>query len=101
MAYAYEELPEGMDFSTKFDTYILAYCPDTCSWFATNERFFYYEYPKEFVSEDEAISFFKNNAEVFYKEEIRIGHYRPLFLDNKVMLDNTKELFEVNYKNSI
>lgn len=97
----YEELPEGMDFSTKFDTYILAYCPDTCSWFATNERFFYYEYPKEFASEDDAIAFFKNNADDFYKEEIRIGTYRPSFLDNKIMIDNTEELIDVNYKNSI
>ena len=39
----YEELPEGKNFSDTFPTYILAFCPDTDSWFATNERYFFYE----------------------------------------------------------
>lgn len=34
------ELPEEINFSTKFDTFIIAYCPDTDSWFVTKERFF-------------------------------------------------------------
>lgn len=29
--FKYEELPDGMDFSTTFPTYILAFCPDTDS----------------------------------------------------------------------
>ena len=36
----YEKVPDGFSFSTEFDTYILAYCPDDCTWFATNKRFF-------------------------------------------------------------
>lgn len=41
----YERIQDGFDFDTKFQTCILAFCPDTDSWFVTNERFFYYEYP--------------------------------------------------------
>ena len=47
---AYEKVPDGMDFSTEFDTYIIAYCPDQCEWFVTNHRFFYYEYDMEFAT---------------------------------------------------
>lgn len=34
----YEPLPDvdGVTFNTKFPTYILAFCPDSDSWFATN-----------------------------------------------------------------
>lgn len=62
----YYELPKGSSFSDTFDTYILAFCPDTDSWFATNQRFFYYEYPKEFKTENEAIEFFINNPTIFF-----------------------------------
>ena len=41
----YESIPDGYEFSTEFPTYILGFCPDTDSWFATNQRFFFYEYP--------------------------------------------------------
>lgn len=91
----YEELPEGMDFSTKFETYVLAFCPDTDSWFATNERFFYYEFPKEFLNEESAIEFFKNNPNLFYEEEIRMQVYKPSFYLEKVRLENTNELIDI------
>lgn len=91
----YEELPEGMDFSTEFETFILAFCPDTDSWFATNKRFFYYEYPKDFPDEKSAIEFFKNNPAVFYEEEARMQVYKPDFYLGKVRLENTDELIDV------
>jgi hypothetical protein len=91
----YEELPEGMDFSTEFETFILAFCPDTDSWFATNKRFFYYEYPKDFPDEESAIEFFKNNPKVFYEEEARMQVYKPDFYLGKVRLENTDELIDV------
>ena len=91
----YEELPEGMDFSTEFETFILAFCPDTGSWFATNKRFFYYEYPKDFPDEESAIDFFKNNPTVFYEEEARMQVYKPDFYLGKVRLENTDELIDV------
>ena len=91
----YEELPEGMDFSTEFETFILAFCPDTDSWFATNKRFFYYEYPKDFPDEESAIEFFKNHPDVFYEEEARMQVYKPDFYLGKVRLENTDELIDV------
>ena len=64
----YVELPKCCNFDTVFDTHILAFCPDTDSWFATNQRFFYYEYQKEFKSESEAIEYFKNNPNIFLEQ---------------------------------
>lgn len=81
-------MPGGYDFNSEFDTYILAYCPDTCSWFATNRRFFYYEYPREFESEAEAIEYFKARPHEFLFIETGLGVYRPAFLEERVFLDN-------------
>lgn len=94
----YVEIPKDYNFNTAFDTYILAFCPDTDSWFATNQRFFYYEYRKEFESESEAIEYFKNNPNVFLEQEERMNVYRPSFYDGGVYLDNTNELIKVSIK---
>ena len=91
----YESIPEEYDFNTKVSTWIIAFCPDTDSWFVTNQRFFYYEYEKEFATEDEGIAFFKNNPNIFYNEEIRMEVYRPSFRQNGVLLDNTNEFVEL------
>lgn len=91
----HEALPEGVDFSTEFPTYILAFCPDTDSWFATNQRFFYYEYPMEFPNEESAIGYFKCNPNVFLKLEIDMEVYRPSFRNNGVLLDNTNEFVPI------
>lgn len=91
----YVAVPEGYDFNTEFPTWIIAFCPDTNSWFVTNRRFFYYEYEKEFATEEEGIMFFKENPKIFYDEEIRMGTYRPYFRENGVLLDNTNEFVEL------
>ena len=88
----YEELPEGYDFSTKFPTWIIAFCPDLDCWFVTNQRFFYYEYDKEFETEEKGIEFFKENAELFYDIEMKMEVYRPSFYEGGVWLENLKEL---------
>lgn len=54
-----------MSFSTKFSTWIIAYCPDIDSFFSTNQRYFYYEYSKEFLSEEESVNYFYNNSNEF------------------------------------
>lgn len=54
-----------VDFSTEFPTWIIAYCPDTDSWFCTNRRFFYYEYDKEFESEKRAVDYFIEHVPEF------------------------------------
>lgn len=93
---SYKTIPEGMDLSTEFPTYILAFCPYTDSWFATNNRFFYYEYPQEFQTEADAIKYFKQNAKLFLSEEIRMDIQRHAFCDGGVFLENTHELVSVS-----
>lgn len=87
------------DFSKEFDTWILAFCPDTDSWFATNKRYFYYEFIKEFPDEKSAIEYFKQNAKIFLSEEERMEVYRPSFYYGGVYLENTKELVPINKGN--
>ena len=55
---SYVSIPEGYEFSTEFPTWVIAYCVDTNSWFCTNQRFFYYEYPDEFQCENDAVHYF-------------------------------------------
>ena len=90
----YESLPniDGVTFYTKFPTYILAFCPDSDSWFATNQRFFYYEFPMDFPNEEAAIDYFRRNPDVFLKIEKNMEVYRSSFFDGGVWLDNTREL---------
>ncbi len=95
MSSFYESLPDGMDFSTEFSTYILAFCPDTDIWFATNQRFFYYEYPMEFLTEEAAVDYFKRNSDEFLNLEKSMAVYRPSFRENGVWLENTHELISM------
>jgi hypothetical protein len=75
-----------VDFSAKFPTWILAYCVDTNSWFCTNERFFYYEYPAEFSSEDEGVKYFKDHVTEFFKlsREMYPGKIGSIYLENSI-----------------
>ena len=61
-------IPEEYDFNTEFSTWIIAYCVDTNSWFCTNKRFFYYEYPYEFQCENDAVNYFINHICVYYSK---------------------------------
>ena len=91
----YVRIEEDADFSKEFETYIIAFCPDYDFWFATNQRYFYYEYPKEFQTENEAIEYFVNNPNIFYEKEIEMEVYRPSFNENGVFLENIRKLIEV------
>ena len=91
----FDKFVDVKDFSTEFPTWIIAFCPDSDSWFVTNQRFFYYEYDKEFETEEEGIKFFKNNPKIFYDEEIRMGTYKPSFYKDGVWLDNTREFIKI------
>lgn len=84
---AYKTVPEEFDFSTRFPTWIIAFCPDTNSWFVTNQRFFYYEYPREFSSEADGIKYFKDHINEFINLRNEMCPRNPcvLFLEN----DNT------------
>lgn len=84
----YIELPDGMDFSTEFDTYIIAFCPDYDYWFITKKRFFYYEDKLEFKTYEEAYEYFKNNVIEFLIIEKELEVYRPYFNYGKIILMN-------------
>lgn len=94
MSVVYEAVPEGFDFNSVFDTYILGYCPDTLSWFATNQRFFYFEYPKEFKDKEEAEDYFRRNKYEFYNLQLDLTEYIPDFAKNTLFLDINKNLTE-------
>lgn len=74
------------DFSTEFPTWIIAYCPDTDSWFCTNKRFFYYEYPDEFQCEKDAVNYFKSHIAEFIKlnRELYPKQTDRVFLENSM-----------------
>lgn len=91
----YEKVPDDYDFSTEFETYIIAFCPDTDEWFVTNKRFFYYEFPMEFRTEEDGILYFRKHASTFYQLEIDMEVYRPSIYDGVVFLSNTNELIRV------
>lgn len=41
----YEQISDEYNFDSKFDTYILAFCPDTDSWFAKTRDSFIMNIP--------------------------------------------------------
>ena len=95
----YKSVPDGFDFDSEFPTYIIAFCPDTDSWFVTNKRFFYYEYPVEFEDENSGISYFKEHAEIFVKleEDMKIERYSEYRCG--VWLYNTNEFIKSEEQN--
>lgn len=84
---AYVTVLEECDFNTEFSTWIIAYCPDTDSWFCTNQRFFYYEYPDEFQCENDAVNYFKNHVDEFIKLNCEMCRRKV----NGVFLENTRK----------
>lgn len=84
---AYVTIPKEYDFNTEFPTWIIAYCPDTNSWFCTKQRFFYYEYPDEFCCENDAINYFRMNS----KEFIKLNQEMHPSKSNSVFLENTRK----------
>ena len=93
----YAEVSE--DFNTKYDTWIIAFCPDTDTFFATNERHFFWESPNEFATEDEAIRNFALNTlyYIFVRNKLMSSmFYGTINVDYKVFLENTKQWYYVS-----
>ena len=84
-------IPDEFDFSTEFPTWIIAYCPDIDSWFCTNKRFFYYEYPDEFQCENDAINYFKNHIPEFIELNKELYPKKT----DRVFLENTMETYSL------
>lgn len=89
------------NFSDVYDTWVLAHCPDVGEWFATNRRAFYYEYPKDFQTPDEAIEYFQNHYETFYWIERTMKLPPSSAYPDGVWLANTGERFDVSQNRTI
>ena len=63
----YKELSKEEDFSKSYPTWIIAYCLDANSFFATDQRCFFWEHNNEFSCESDAIIFFKTHLDEFRK----------------------------------
>jgi hypothetical protein len=81
------EISDEYGFGSEFPTWIIAYCPDTDSWFCTNKRFFYYEYSKEFECENDAIEYFRNHVPEF----TQLNHELYPKRTRRIFLENTRE----------
>ena len=89
----YREMPK--DAMQPHDTWIIAFCPDTDSFFVTNQRAFFWEFDKEFESEEIAVNYFEHQVQYFVDLEEKIMSdmvYGWKQLD-KVFLENTNKWY--------
>ena len=91
---AYIQIPDEFGFNTEFPTWIIAYCPDTDSWFCTNRRFFYYEYPKNFSCENDAVNYFISHVSEFIKLNKEMHPWQRC----SVFLENTRQSYVESFK---
>lgn len=92
----YKELNKDENFSKHYSAWIIAYCLDTNSFFATNQRYFFWEYEKEFSCENDAINYFKVHLNEFL--EIRNGILSLAGgwdINSNIYLENTRESFKI------
>ena len=84
-------------FDTKYPTWIVAFCPDTDSFFVTNERYFFWESEEVFDSEEAGIYYFEHHVQHYINIEKEIMS-QMMFGDkysniNMVWLDNTQKWY--------
>jgi hypothetical protein len=97
----YQELKGNENFSDKYATWIIAYCLDTDSFFATNQRHFFWEYNDEFQCENDAVNYFRNHLDEFINARKDIlSHCGGWSIDKDLFLENTKERFSNTNKKS-
>ena len=89
----YREMPP--DAFQPHDTWIIAFCPDTDSFFATDQRAFYWEYAEEFESEKAAIEYFEKHIDYFMgvDDELMSDFFASAFTADRVFLENTKKWY--------
>ena len=81
-------------FNTEYSTWIIAFCPDTDSFFVTNQRHFFYVFEEEFDTEEAAIDYFENCFEYFIEvENIMMRNMIYGWDSNKVFLENTNKWY--------
>ena len=92
----YKELNKDENFSKHYSTWIIAYCLDSNSFFASNERYFFWEHEKEFECEDDAVNYFREHLEKFYKIRNEILSSAGGWSKNSdLFLENTRERFKM------
>ena len=74
-------------FNTKYPTWIIAFCPDTNSFFVTNERHFFWESEEEFDSEEAGINYFENHIQRF----LTVANLRDY--TERIWLENTQKWY--------
>lgn len=79
----YKSLPDECDFTTEFPTYVIAFCPDTDEWYVSRQRFWFYEYPKEFSTYGKAIHYFEDNLDEFFKLRDSMSDALPFYHDHE------------------
>ena len=92
----YKELSKDENFSKSYQTWIIAYCLDSNSFFATNKRYFFWEHEREFESEDDAINYFREHLEEFHEIRNEILSSTGGWNKNSdLYLENTRESFKI------
>lgn len=81
----YREMPP--DAMQSHDTWIIAFCPDTNSFFVTDQRAFYWEFEKEFDSEQDGVNYFEDNVQYF------INVANEMIYTERVWLENTQNWY--------
>lgn len=91
-------------FYTEYPTFVIGFCPDTDSFFVTNQRHWYWQSEDEFESEESAIEFFENHIDYFTSieqklmDQIFFYGFRKI---DRIFLENTEKwyLIEAGVKN--
>lgn len=76
----------------KYPTWVIAFCPDSNSFFATDERCFFWESEEEFESEESAIDYFSKHVDHFIEinNEIMVKAIYGWIPVNEVFLENNR-----------
>ena len=82
-----EHIEVEESFATKYPTWIIAFCPDTFSFFVTNERHFFWESEEEFDSEEAGINYFENHIQRF----LTVANLRDY--TERIWLENTQKWY--------
>lgn len=82
-------------FNTKYPTWIIAFCPDTNSFFVTNQRHFFWQSEEEFSSENDGINYFEHNT------ANKILHTKKVWLENTSKWYDSSLYLSQTYKRSI
>lgn len=82
-------------FNKEYETWVIAFCPDTAEFFATNKRGFFWQLNREFNTEKEAVNYFESHVLDFISiqndimKEIIYGYN----FNDYVWLDNTSKKY--------